>query len=181
MKYDALVLLGVELGEDDRPTEELEARVRQAAEVWKRLGQNCGQLVLCGGVLPGHGISEAEVMAEMFEKQGISRENVLLDKASQDTMGNMRCAAALLGGTAGKHILIVTSDYHVSRAVRTARRIGFQAEGMPAKLSIARKKRLKLSMMEVCYRLDLFLGWQDEGKSRPAFLRPLFDLVFRNA
>lgn len=180
MRYDALVLLGVELGKDDRPTKELEARVLQAAKAYGQLGASCGQLVLCGGVLPGHHVSESEVMAEMLENLGIPRTNMLLDKASQDTMENLRCAAELLGGAQGKHILIVTSDYHVRRAVKTAKRIGFQAEGMPAKLSLERKVRLKLLLMEVCYRLDLFLGWQDEGKSRPAFLRPLFDLVFHN-
>lgn len=152
----------------------------QAAKTYQQFRADCGQLVLCGGILPGTLISESEVMADMLENLGIPREIMLLDRVSQDTMENLRCAAELLGGAEKKRILIVTSDYHVRRAVKTAKRIGFQAEGMSAKLSIEKKARLKLLLMEVCYRLDLFLGWQDEGKSRPAFLRPLFNLVFHH-
>ena len=35
-----------------------------------------------------------------------------------------------------------------------------------------------LRCKELCYTLDLLMGWQDEGRSRPAWTQRAFDLVF---
>ena len=84
-----------------------------------------------------------------------------------------RNAAALLGGTG--RVLVVTSDYHLRRAVMTARRAGLRADGLAAKTTGGRTgKRL----MEVCYIADLLLGWQDEGRARPAWTYRLFARMF---
>ena len=71
-------------------------------------------------------------------------------------------------------MLVVTSDYHLPRAVMTARRVGFRADGKAAKTADRAKKML----MEACYILDLLLGWQDEGKGRPAWTYALFGMIF---
>lgn len=46
----------------------------------------------------------------------------------------------------------------------TARRVGFDADGLAAKLPDGDVKR---RLMEACYIFDLLMGWQDEGKGRP--------------
>ena len=48
--YHAVLVLGLELNPDDSATPELEARLQTAAEVWRRMGADCGKIVLCGGV-----------------------------------------------------------------------------------------------------------------------------------
>ena len=63
-RYDAVLVLGLELNPDDSATPELEARLQTAAEVWRRMGTDCGKIVLCGGVQPGHHTAEADVMAK---------------------------------------------------------------------------------------------------------------------
>lgn len=173
-RYDAVLVLGLELNADDSATPELEARVQTAAEVWRKLGGNCGKLVLCGGVQPEHHTAEADVMAGLLRQAGVPDGMMMLERQSQDTMGNCRCAAQLLGGAEGKRVLVVTSDYHRRRAVMTARRVGFRADGMAAKT----KGKLKKTLMEICYTLDLLLGWQDEGKGRPAWTYAVFGAVF---
>ena len=170
-RYDAVLVLGLELNADDSATPELEARVQKAAEVWRKLG---GKLVLCGGVQPGHHTAEADVMAGLLRRAGVPEGAMMLERQSQDTMSNCRYAAQLLGGAKGKRVLVVTSDYHLCRAVMTARRVGFRADGISAKAKGGLKKRL----MELCYTLDLLLGWQDEGKGRPAWTYALFGAVF---
>ena len=88
-------------------------------------------------------------------------------------MENCRNAAALLGETG--RVLVVTSDYHLRRAVMTARRAGLRADGLAAKTTGGRAgKRL----MEACYIADLLLGWQDEGRARPAWTYRLFARMF---
>ena len=170
--YDAALVLGVELGPNDVPTDELARRVTTAAGAYRRGA--CAKLVLCGGRLPEHRLAEADVMAKWLRQAGVPEERIILERQSQDTMGNCRCAARLLGGAEGKRVLVVTSDYHLPRAVMTARRVGFRADGAAAKTTGKAKKML----MEACHILDLLLGWQDEGKRRPAWTYALFGVVF---
>ncbi len=70
--YDAALVLGVELGANDAPTDELARRVTAAAEVYHRGA--CAKLVLCGGKQPGHRLAEADVMARMMTALGVSEE-----------------------------------------------------------------------------------------------------------
>ena len=82
--YDAALVLGVELGANDAPTDELARRVTAAAEVYHRGA--CAKLVLCGGKLPGHRLAEADVMARMMTALGVSEEALILEDQSQDTL-----------------------------------------------------------------------------------------------
>ena len=118
-RYDAVLVLGLELNSDDSATPELEARLQTAAEVWRRMGADCGKIVLCGGVQPEHHTAEADVMAKWLRQAGVPENRIILERQSQDTIGNCRCAARLLGGAEGKRVLVVTSDYHLPRAVMT--------------------------------------------------------------
>ena len=181
-KIDAVLVLGVELDEKDQPTKELLARVNDAAKLYRKEGL---PLLLCGGVLPGHGRSEASVMAEEMKKLGVPEEAFLLEEKSQNTMENMRFAAEILGE--GKTVQVVTSAYHLFRAERTARRAGFKTvKGVPASEPYlpgedekAHQLRVRtLKRKELCFLLDLMLGWQDEGRSRPEAVARLFDCVF---
>ena len=169
--YDAALVLGMELGADDVPTEEMARRVTAAARVYR--GGACARLVLCGGQLPGHRRTEADAMARMMTALGVPEKALILEKQSQDTMENCRNAAKLLGG--GGRVLVVTSDYHLRRAVMTARRAGFDADGLAAGMPDWGFKR---RLTEGCYIADLLLGWQDEGRKRPAWAYRLFARVF---
>ena len=169
--YDAALVLGVELGPNDVPTDELARRVTMAAGAYRR--GTCAKLVLCGGRLPEHRLAEADVMARMLLALGMPKEALVLENRSQDTMENCRNAAKLLGGQ--KHVLVVTSDYHLRRAVLTARRAGFKADGLAAELP---EKKVKRNLAEICYTFDLLMGWQDEGRGRPAWTYPLFAWLF---
>lgn len=169
--YEAALVLGVELGPGDAPTEEMARRVSAAVRAYRR--GSCKKLVLCGGRLPGHERMEAAVMAQMLTALGVPKDAMMLEDQSQDTMENCRNAAKLLGGT--KRVLVVTSDYHLIRAVATARRVGFDADGCAAK---TQGKKGKRRLMEACYLLDLLMGWQDEGRGRPAWTYRLFARAF---
>ena len=173
--YDAILLLGYGLDENDQATEELCLRVKAAAEAYRK-GLSA-VIVACGGTTEGHHISEAEVMQVLLLDEGVPQSAILLENKSQVTIENMRFAADVLGGAKGKHVLVVTSDYHVRRSVLTAMRAGFRAKGYAAVLEHDESWREKKGM-ELAYTLDMLLGWQDEGKSRPAWTYKLFDLVF---
>lgn len=173
--FDAILLLGVELDEKDQPTEELYARCAAAADAYEK--GFAPTVVVCGGMLPGHEVCEADVMARILAAGDVPFRAILKEKQSRDTMENMRFAAQLLGGAKGKRVLIVTSDYHLRRAVMTAKRVGFDAKGFAAALERDEAWKTKRSK-ELAYTLDLVMGWQDEGKCRPEWTYRLFDRVF---
>ena len=174
-KYDAILLLGYGLDENDQATEELRLRVKAAAKAYR---EGCSDIIVaCGGTTEDHQISEAEVMQALLLDEGIARDAILLEDRSQITIENMRFAADTLGGARGKRVLVVTSDYHVRRAVLTAMRAGFKAKGYAAALEHDSEWQEKKSK-ELAYTVDMLLGWQDEGKSRPQWTYTLFDFVF---
>lgn len=174
-RFDAILLLGVGLGENDQPTEEMHARVHAAAQAYRE--GLAPRIIACGGVTPGHAVSEAAVMAALLDGEGIPAEAVLMEDRSQITIENMKFAAKILGGAKGKRVLVVTSDYHLRRSVLTAMRAGFRVRGYAAVLAHdeawTRKKK-----QEFAYTVDMLLGWQDEGKTRPQWTYKLFDFVF---
>ena len=173
--YDAILLLGLALGENDQPAPELCARVRAAAEAYR---QNPGaKLIACGGVTPGHRVSEAQVMAGLLRAEGVPDEAIVLESESQTTIENFVNAARILGGAKGRRVLVVTSDYHVRRSVLTARRAGLRAKGWPAALEHDEVWQIKKNK-EFGYTVDMLMGWQDAGRSRPQWTYRLFDLVF---
>lgn len=173
--FDAILLLGVALGKDDQPTDELRARCGAAAEAYRQGLSK--RIVACGGMLPGHTVSEADAMVQLLWENGVPEEGVIKENQSQDTMENMRFAARLLSGAKGKRVLVVTSDYHLRRAVMTAKRVGFKAKGYPVKIEHNEEWKAKKNK-EFAYMFDLIMGWQDEGKSRPEWTYRLFDAVF---
>ena len=173
--FDAIVLLGVGLDAKDQPTQELHARVQAAAQAYARGA--AGVIVASGGRLPGHQVAEATVMARLLCEAGVPKGAVMLEDQSQNTMENMRYSAQKLGGAKGRRVLVVTSDYHLRRAALTARRVGFRAKGCAAALEHDALWRAKRNQ-ELAYTVDLLMGWQDDGKSRPRWTYAVFDAVF---
>lgn len=170
----AVLLLGVKLGKNDEPTEEMKIRVKTAAEVFMRLaaGGNPCPIVACGGITDGCRISEAEVMERLLVMNGVPRDDIIKDAKSRNTMENMRFAAAVADIKNGRKICIVTSDYHSFRAVMTAKRAGINAYGVKARLKHDAawfKSRFK----EPVYIFDLIFGWQDGSKKRPRLMELL--------
>ena len=174
-RCDAILLLGYGLDENDQATEELCLRVKAAAKAYCEGAAKV--IVACGGTTPGHRVSEAAVMANLLRAEGVPDCAVILEDKSQVTIENMRFAAQKLGGAKGKRVLVVTSDYHVRRSVLTAMRAGFRARGYAAVLEHDETWKEKKGK-ELAYTVDMLLGWQDEGKSRPQWTYKLFDFVF---
>lgn len=174
-KYDAILLLGYGLDENDQATQELRLRVKAATKAYREGYSDV--IVACGGTTEGHHISEAEVMQALLLEEGVPKDKILLENKSTITIENMRFAAQVLGGAKGRRVLVVTSDYHVRRSVLTAMRAGFKAKGYAAELPHDSEWQTKKSK-ELAYTVDMLLGWQDEGKSRPQWTYTLFEKVF---
>lgn len=77
---------------------------------------------------------EPEALAgkRFFEAFGIAPERILTDDQSRNTEENAQYAKQLAGGTEGQTWLLVTSAFHMPRAVGLFRKAGFAAVPWPA-------------------------------------------------
>ena len=125
---DAIIILGHRLEPGDRPSEDLIRRIDCAVEHWR---ETHAPLVMpCGGITPGHQRTEAEVMRDMLIERGMPAEIIRLEDRSRITIENISNAMKLLGD--GKTVALITSDYHVERALGDCRRAGLEAYGVGA-------------------------------------------------
>ena len=73
--------------------------------------------------------SNAAVMRAMALAEGIPQSAVLTDEVAQDTLGNALHTRALLQGRGLRSAIVVTSPYHVRRAVLTFQAV-YQGSGI---------------------------------------------------
>ncbi len=117
-----VIVLGCQV-KGDVPSTELQRRINTAAEYLTEHPQ--AVCIASGGQGAGENRSEASVIAEGLQKQGISADRILLEDASANTRENLQNAAAILAQRGlGTKVAIVTDEYHQYRAGLLARRIG---------------------------------------------------------
>lgn len=124
----AIVVLGGGI-QNGQPRPALAARLDTAATL-ARL-QPGALIAVCGGQVWGEADTEAEVMARYLrEHHGIALERLVLEKKSTSTDLNLALVRPLLqarGVLATAPLALITSDFHLRRALRIARRHGFTA------------------------------------------------------
>ena len=125
---DAMIVLGAQVKADGTPSVQLQYRLETALEAYMAQPQ---MIVCCGGQAGKEPAPEGKVMVEWLRAHGVPDSDLLAETESADTKQNIANAIRLLGYTPVK-ILIVTSDYHVARAVQVARDQGLQAWGKAA-------------------------------------------------
>ena len=123
---DVMIVLGSNVLPDGEPNTVLEARLIQALD-WYR--KDPMPIVCCGAKGPDEPMPEGDAMKAWLIRQGVPEAMVYAETASFNTYENIGNAIALLPEGASR-ALIVTSDYHVPRAVRIARAKGLEASGL---------------------------------------------------
>lgn len=127
-RIDAILILGHRLEPDESPSEDQVRRIDCAVEHWKET--QAPMIMPCGGLTPGHTHTEAEVMRDLLIARGVPQSVIHLEDRSRITIENIQNALKLLGE--GKRVALVTSDYHVERALDDCRRAGLNAYGVGA-------------------------------------------------
>jgi uncharacterized SAM-binding protein YcdF (DUF218 family) len=84
------------------------------------------QIIFSGGTDPSNpGPSEAAIVKQYFVSFGIAADRILIEERSLTTEENARFTANLIHPTPSSRWLLVTSAYHMPRAVGTFRKAGF--------------------------------------------------------
>ena len=128
--YDAIIVLGAQVLMNGEPNTQLQWRLDAALEAWRAKQV---PIVTCGAQGKDEPLPEAEAMKKYLAERGVPEEMILTDPDSYNTNQNLRNAAGLLKEREGiRKVLIVTSDYHLPRAMALAGDRGFQAAGLGA-------------------------------------------------
>lgn len=106
-------------------------RLTVVAELARRWPE--ARIVFSGGsgTLLFEGATEADLAERMFVSFGIARERITLEGASRNTVENARFTKNLVAPKPGERWLLVTSAYHMPRAVGCFRGAGFEVEAWP--------------------------------------------------
>lgn len=139
--YDAIIILGSQVKRDGRPNVQLQWRLDKGLEIYR--AYPC-PVVVCGAQGSDEPRPEADVMRDYLtgpqlredpdspDNDFIPADQVLTDPASFNTRQNIQNAMALLreAGCQVSRVLIVTSDYHLPRALALAEDEGVEATGI---------------------------------------------------
>ena len=82
------------------------------------------KIIFSGGT-EGAGPSEASIVKQYFISFGITADRILVEGNSQTTAENAYFTAQLVNPPPGSHWLLVTSSYHMPRAIGAFRKVGF--------------------------------------------------------
>ena len=121
-----VLVLGAGVYSDGEPTAVLEARLQAALALWQ-----AGKVrwFLVSGDNRTLSYNEPQAMRRWLVKQGVPPLLVVCDYAGRRTYDSLRRARDVFGQ---RRVVVVTSDFHMARALYLARALGVEAWGVPA-------------------------------------------------
>ena len=125
---DHAIVLGLAL-ENGKPADDLLSRLDTAQGYLAQYPD--AQLILTGGNADGSGRTEAAVMRDILAEKGVANERMILEDRAETTKENFRNTAQLIDPA--RPVVLISSNYHMDRAVQTAKDAGFsQVLRLPA-------------------------------------------------
>jgi uncharacterized SAM-binding protein YcdF (DUF218 family) len=128
--FDYVIIHGAGLLPDGRVSKLLSDRLDKAIEVYRK-DSTPPYMIPSGGKGSDEYISEAEAMASYLRWHDIPDEKIIIEDKSTTTFENLRNSMEIINSMGGrKYTALVTSNYHVYRALRYCRKIGLRCTGI---------------------------------------------------
>ena len=124
--YDSIIVLGAQVLPSGRPSVQLRWRLDKAIEMYEKRPV---PIVTCGAQGRREPAPEGQVMREILIADGLPEADIYSEIASENTSENIRNAWEILRGLGCERPLVVTSDYHLPRALAIAGDVGLVAQG----------------------------------------------------
>lgn len=125
---DAMIVLGAQVLPDGTPSVQLEWRL---AEALARYQAQPMPIVVSGAQGADEPATESSIMRSWLMTRGVPDNMILSEDQARNTQQNIENSMSLLPPEA-KRVLLVTSDYHLPRAMAIARDLGVEPLGSPS-------------------------------------------------
>jgi uncharacterized SAM-binding protein YcdF (DUF218 family) len=134
---DGIVVLGGSINADISVAHETPViysaadRIVATAELARKYPNT--RIVLTGGspYLFSHDAKEADFAVEVFEALGIDKARLIVERRSRNTYENAAFSKEIAAPKPGERWLLVTSAFHMPRAIGLFRKVGFPVEPYP--------------------------------------------------
>jgi len=123
---DVIIVLGAQVKEDGTPSVALERRLTAALDSY---GEKRQTIIVCGAQGGNEPRAEGDVMREWLLACGVPDTDIVAETESFNTRENLRNAKEIMARRGLSQALVVTSDYHVARALMLCRQEGVSATG----------------------------------------------------
>lgn len=133
--FDYIIIHGAGLIDGKQVSKLLADRLDKAIDVYNK-AINEPIMIPSGGRGSDERISEADAMKEYLIKNGIPEERIITEDQSTTTFENLRNAKQIIDRRDGcKNTVLVTSNYHVYRALRYCRKIKLKCVGVGSRVA----------------------------------------------
>lgn len=170
---DVIILLGGGIYDESPdfsgigiPTEDMTTRIVTAARLQKKLGI---PIIISTGKVFKHRKSEAPIVRRFLIDLGMPSDKVIMEDKSRDTIENAKYSTDICKKSGFEKPILVTSAYHMRRAVMSFEKTGLKVLPFPVGLRTWR---------------DMKYGWDDYMPSLSAFdktctaMREYLGLIF---
>ncbi len=136
MNFNYVIIHGCGLSGGEKLTRLLSNRVDKAIEIYEKCKVK-PIIIPSGGQGSDEKISEARAMADYLISRGIPESSIIPEDRSATTRENLINSKAIIdNGTGGEKTALVSSNYHVYRCLRIARKVGLKCTGIGAKVAL---------------------------------------------
>ncbi len=162
---DCIIVLGCQVKGDGRPSDMLRDRLDTAIELYKA---GVSDRIIMSGDHGSVGYNEVGVMKKYAIEAGVPSEHIFMDHAGFSTYETMyRARDVFLTSSHYKRVIVVTQEYHLTRALYIANSLGLDAYGVSADKNTYRGQSMR-DMRETLARFKDFLFCQYGAE--PTFL-----------
>ena len=134
--FDYVIIHGAGLINGEKVSRLLQERLDKAILVYSK-DPSPTKLIPSGGKGSDESISEAEAMKRYLLEQGIPESDILMEDRSTTTLENLKFSKDIIDSREGrKYTALVTSNYHVYRALRYCRRVGLKCKGIGSRIAL---------------------------------------------
>ena len=120
-EFDAIIVLGAQVKADGTPSVALERRLTAALEEYQKRPR---LMIVCGAQGSDEPRAEGDVMRDWLIAHGVAAADIEAETDSFNTRQNLGYAQSIMDDRGLTAALIVTSDYHLPRALAIARDAG---------------------------------------------------------
>ena len=133
--FDYVIIHGAGLLDGSRVSKLLSDRIDKAIDVYHK-DPTPPILIPSGGQGSNETVSEAKAMGDYIAQKGIPQDKIILEDKSATTLENLINSKKIIKERGdGFYIALVTSNYHVYRALRHCRKIGLKCTGIGSRVA----------------------------------------------